>query len=117
VVCGIIINSKRKIIEYSGITACINDVVQKRYEDMFSHIMNWLNNLDTRVLGLFFSIGRPNMTEELRLVGGLKLEKNGRLKFLCIRAVIWDKNRDNAVRNVMSMFKNMGFRVKRMSQL
>jgi hypothetical protein len=54
------------------------------------------------------------MAGELHLVGGLKLEKNGRLKFLCIRAGIWNRENDNAVRNVMRMFRNMGFKVKRM---
>ena len=54
------------------------------------------------------------MAEELRLVGGLKLEKNGRLKFLCIRAGVWNKEKDNAVHNVVKLFRNMGFKVKRM---
>jgi len=54
------------------------------------------------------------MADELRLVGGIKLEKNGSLKFLCIRAVIWNKINDKAVLNVMKMYKSMGFKVKRM---
>ena len=54
------------------------------------------------------------MTGELCLVGGLKLEKNGRLKFLCIRAGIWNKENDNAIRKFMKIFRIMGFKVKRM---
>jgi hypothetical protein len=54
------------------------------------------------------------MVGELRLVGGLKLEKNGLQKFLCIRASIWNRENDNAIRNFMRIFRNMGFKVKRM---
>jgi hypothetical protein len=54
------------------------------------------------------------MAGELRLVGGLKLEKNGRLKFLCIRADIWNKENDNAISKFMKIFMIMGFKVKRM---
>ena len=60
------------------------------------------------------SIVRPSMAEELCLVGGLKLEKNGRLKFLCMRAGIWTKENDNDIRKFMKIFRNMGFKVKRM---
>ena len=59
-------------------------------------------------------VAKPTMAEELLLVGGLKLEKNGRQKFMCIRAGIWNKNNDNTVRNVMQTFKSMGFKVKGM---
>jgi hypothetical protein len=54
------------------------------------------------------------MVGELRLVGGLKLEKNELQKFLCIRASIWNRENDNAIRNFMRIFRNMGFKVKRM---
>ena len=54
------------------------------------------------------------MAGELRLVGGLKLEKNGRLKFLCISADIWNKENDNAISKFMKILRIMGFKVKRM---
>ena len=54
------------------------------------------------------------MAGELRLVGGLKLEKNGRLKFLCIRASIWNRENDNVVRKFMKVLRNMGYKVKKM---
>ena len=73
-----------------------------------------LNYLYKRILGLFLSIESSSMAEELRLVGGLKLEKNGRLKFLCIRAGTWNKENDNSIRKFMEIFRIMGFKVKRM---
>ena len=66
------------------------------------------------LLSLFLSIGMPRMAGELRLVGGLKFEKNGHQKFLCIRAGVWNKENDNAVRDIVKLFRNMGFKVKRM---
>lgn len=54
------------------------------------------------------------MAEELHLIGGLKLEINGCLKFLCTRASIWNKENHNAIRKFMKIFRNMGFKVKRM---
>lgn len=60
------------------------------------------------------SIERSDLAEELRLVGGLKLEKNGHQKFLCIRASIWSKEYDNAIRKFMKIFRIMRFKVKRL---
>lgn len=60
------------------------------------------------------SIVGANMYEQLRLVGGLKLEKNGQFEFVCIRASLWNKDNDNAVRRIMKLLKSMGFKVKRM---
>jgi hypothetical protein len=56
-------------------------------------------------------VAKPNVAEELRSVGGLKLEKNGRLKFLCICASIRSKVNDNAIHNFMKYSETWGFEV------
>jgi len=52
------------------------------------------------MLGPFLSIVGANMYEQLRLVGGLNLEKNGQFEVVCVRASLWNKDSDNAVRRI-----------------